>query len=74
MAKVSMMQLREDPPHTARLYDGVGVDGTAFYTLVTLAPGETICTRCEGSGRDAEYDYRCCWCGGQGTITKEDEQ
>ena len=74
MAKVNMMQLREDPPGTARMYYGVSVDGCEFYTLVDMAPGETICTECDGSGRDPDYDYRCRWCAGKGTIITEEEE
>ena len=76
MAKVNMMQLREDPPNVARMYWGVGVDGAEFYMPVTLAPNETICAECEGSGRDPIYDYRCMKCAGAGTIitaVEEDE-
>jgi len=74
MAKVNMMQLREDPPNIARIYCGVRVDGTEVFTSVTLNPGESICTNCEGSGRDPVYDYRCGRCCGEGTITQEQEQ
>ena len=66
MAKVNMMQLRE--------HIGVAVDGTEFYTTVTLKPGETICTECEGTGRDPVYDYGCLRCDGKGITTQEDEQ
>lgn len=40
---------------SSKILAGYGVDGRAFYALVTMAPGEIVCPECEGSGTVA-YD------------------
>ena len=77
MAKVNMMQLREDPPtKTGRLYWGVRVDGVELYVTIPLAHNEEICPACEGTGRDQTYEMRCQECNGEGTVftTTEEEE
>jgi len=75
MAKVNMASLKEDPPaRVLKVCFGVAVDGTEFTATFPLADNEDVCPRCEGSGRDETYDYSCMKCGGNGTITTEEEE
>ncbi len=72
---------------TGRIFTGYGVDGTALYATVTLAPHKQICCDCDGDGTVVYDDGvdgfsrlskdTCERCDGTGEITideVEDEQ
>jgi len=68
----TMFRLKSDSPNIARVCLAVSVSGAEYHHIIHLQPGQSICTHCEGSGRDAVYDYRCEYCD-DGIYTQEEE-
>lgn len=68
----------------SRILAGYRVDGAPFYAPVTMAPGEIICPKCEGSGRltydngEDGFSYPftddCSQCDGAGVLEIEIEE